>query len=187
MTLKPNTSSPLDYFKLGDLSVGFLRPHIQGLLEFGEKRKTRKQDRVAGVRIYACQTIFRLHSQNIQQHHPWCPAGSVARPEMSLQEQCVGHQKAVPSHCYIETGWRYSSKKTKRQLSYCIFKTLPKLSEKTNKQTTFNSLWSNNTQTFVLYRDHKRKPQKFLLWNHIHLCVFLPFLSHIQGRRGGGA
>lgn len=45
--------------------------------------------------------------QNIQQHHPWCPAGTAAHPEMSLQELCVGRLKAAPSHCYIETGWRY--------------------------------------------------------------------------------
>lgn len=62
----------------------------------------------------ACQTIFQLYSQNIQQHHPWCPAGSAAHPEMSLQEQCAGHQKAVPSHCYTEIGWIYPSKKPKR-------------------------------------------------------------------------
>lgn len=52
MTLKPNTGSPPNHFKLGDLSADFSRPDMQVLLEF-EKRRNGGRGRYVEKRLHS--------------------------------------------------------------------------------------------------------------------------------------
>lgn len=102
---------------------------------------------------------------------------------MSLQEQCAGHQKATPSHCYIETGWRYPSEKTRRQLIYWIFKILLKLYA--NKYQTFISFWSNSTlishaDTHSCYFSCSLSGTKQANWQKVWQTAILAALSKLK-------
>lgn len=165
----------------GDLSMHFSRPDMQSLLQFGEGKnrggKRIREDWVVVGHISACQTIFQLYSQNIQQHHPWCPAGSVAHPEMSLPEQCARHRKAAPSHCYTETGWIYPRKKPKKIVKLLYFSKYDSIDLKTNSKHLI--CLDPATQRYLYGTQTTRKNPKSSSFEIICTFVYF-FLSHIQ-------